>query len=218
MTRVVRAGADDLDQLSHLIAEAFIDLPPSQWLISDETARRQILPQYFRLYLEHALAHGMIQTTPERTAAALWLPIPGPPHPLPPGYLPRLTAVTWPWTDRFLSFDTTLDTHHPVGTPHRHLAILAVHPRCQGHGTGTALLNACHHELDHYGEPAYLEASSPRNRDLYLRHGYQPRPGAPFHLPEGGPPLWPMWREPQARKRPAHAVTSPNLTGTGPDQ
>jgi hypothetical protein len=43
--------------------------------------------------------------------------------------------------------------------------------------------------------PAYLEASSPRARDLYLRHGYTLRPDAPFRLP-GGPPLWGMWREP----------------------
>jgi hypothetical protein len=51
--------------------------------------------------------------------------------------------------------------------------------------------------LDDSGRPAYLEASSPRARDLYLRHGYLPRPGTPFHLPDGGPPMWPMWREPR---------------------
>ena len=52
-----------------------------------------------------------------------------------------------------------------------------------------------HCELDERGEPAYLEASGERSRDLYLRHGYQPR-GAPYHLP-GGPAMWPMWREPR---------------------
>ena len=42
--------------------------------------------------------------------------------------------------------------------------------------------------------PAYLEANDPRNRDLYLRHGYTSRPE--IRLP-GGPPLWPLWRAPQ---------------------
>jgi hypothetical protein len=62
-------------------------------------------------------------------------------------------------------------------------------------GTGTALLRACHHHLDYdLGAAAYLEASSLRARRLYLRHGYTGH-GPPIHLP-GGPPMWPMWREP----------------------
>jgi len=197
MTEAFQADSADLDQLSQIIAKAFADLPPSRWLISDAEARQDVFPAYFRLYLEHVLVHGTIHTTPERDTAALWLPIPGEPPPMSPGYLPRLTAITWPWTDRFLRFDAALDAQHPVSVPHHHLAILAVHPRNQRHGVGTALLNAYHRELDRDGEPAYLEASSPASRDLYLRHGYLPLPNAPFHLPDNGPPLWPMWREPQ---------------------
>ena len=41
--------------------------------------------------------------------------------------------------------------------------------------------------------PAYLEASSPRSRDLYAQHGYLA--GEPFRVPDGTP-FWPMWREP----------------------
>jgi len=40
--------------------------------------------------------------------------------------------------------------------------------------------------------PAYLHAGSPRNRDLYLRHGF--RLTAEVRHPFGGPPLWRMWR------------------------
>ena len=39
------------------------------------------------------------------------------------------------------------------------------------------------------------EATSPRNRALYERHGYVDQ-GA-FTLPDGGPTLWRMWREPR---------------------
>jgi hypothetical protein len=46
--------------------------------------------------------------------------------------------------------------------------------------------------------PAYLNAGSPRSRDLYLRHGFEVT--EEFRLPEGGPPLWRMWREPRAER------------------
>jgi len=35
------------------------------------------------------------------------------------------------------------------------------------------------------GVPTYLDASSPRARDLYQRHGYTLLPGGPFRLPGG---------------------------------
>ncbi|HEY5985539.1 MAG TPA: GNAT family N-acetyltransferase [Streptosporangiaceae bacterium] len=106
----------------------------------------------------------------------------------------------WPecWEHRFRAFDAALDHHHPAGTPHHHLALMAVSPGHQGQGTGSALLRAHHAILDHLNIPAYLEASAPRNRALYQRHGYALRPGAPFRLPDGGPPMWPMWRAPSA--------------------
>jgi hypothetical protein len=49
---------------------------------------------------------------------------------------------------------------------------------------------------DDEGIPAYLEATSAGNRDLYLRHGFEVIEEARW--PGGGPPLWLMWREPGA--------------------
>ena len=43
--------------------------------------------------------------------------------------------------------------------------------------------------------PAYHEATTPRNRALYERHGYVTV--GEFRLPDG-PPLWAMWREPSS--------------------
>jgi GNAT superfamily N-acetyltransferase len=191
---VVQAGEADADALSDLIAESFFDLAPSQWLIPDPAARRRVFPGYFLIYVEHALAGGLVHTTADRTAAALWLPAGALP---PDGYRERLAAVTGPAASRFLAFDEALGSHHPAGIPHQHLAILAVRPDRQGRGAGTALMRAHHAALDHVRTPAYLEASSPRSRDLYLRHGYAPLQGAPYRVPGGGPLMWPMWREPR---------------------
>lgn len=198
-----RATGADLDVLSLVIADAFADLAPSRWLIPDPAARREILPGYFRLYVEHALASGVVHTTPGRTAAALWLPVgQDPASPTAPadqtaGYHARLAAVAGLWAERFLAFDAALDRHHPAGLSHQHLAILAVRPDRQGRGTGTALLRAQHAVLDSDpGTPAYLEASDLRTRHWYLRHGYTGH-GPPIQLPQG-PLMYPMWRRPQA--------------------
>jgi GNAT superfamily N-acetyltransferase len=192
---VICAAPADLDALSQVIAAAFHDLAPSRWLIADPEARRAIFPGYFRLQVAYAMATGLAHTTPARDAVAVWLPAgPGVPRPL-AGYQQRLNMATAPWTGRFAVFDQALRAHHPAGVPHQHLAILAVRPGRQSRGIGSALLNARHHDLDHDGVPAYLEATSPRARDLYQWHGYTARPGAAFRLPEG-PLIWPMWREP----------------------
>jgi GNAT superfamily N-acetyltransferase len=194
---VVRAQSADIEALSQVIADAFGDLPPSRWLIPDDAARREIFPGYFSIYVEHALADGTVHTTTDRAAAALWLPVAGDGASPPGGYDDQLAAATGPWIDRFRAFDATLDHHHPAGTPHHHLAILAVRPDRQGQGTGSLLLRAYHDMLNHHGAPAYLEAASIRTTRLYLRHGYTLQPGGPFYLPDSGPPMWPMWREPQ---------------------
>lgn len=190
--QVVCAEAADVAVLSQVIADAFHDLPPSPWLIADTDARRAVFPAYFQLYVEHALAAGLVHTTLSRTAVAMWIPVGKEPEEPPAGYDERLAAITGPWTERFVAFDEALDRAHPVGSPHHHLAILAVRPDQQGRGIGSALLAAHHASLDGRGVPAYLEASSPRNRELYLRHGYTDR-GGPIRLP-GGPALYPMWR------------------------
>jgi GNAT superfamily N-acetyltransferase len=179
--------------LSQVIADAFFDLEVSKWLIPDPVARRQVYPRYFGLYVEHALADGIVLTTPDQAAVALWLPVGEEPAGPPDDYDERLAEVTGPWADRFRAFDAELERRHPAGSAHHHLAILAVRPDRQGHGLGTALLHAHHAALDHDGLPAYLEASSMRSRRLYLAHGYQAL-GGPIFLP--GAALFPMWRPP----------------------
>jgi GNAT superfamily N-acetyltransferase len=196
--QIVTATAADTDALSQVIADAFGDLPQSQWLIPDPDARRDILPGYFRILVEHALATGTVHTTADRSAAALWLPISAEGASPPKDYAARLAEVTGRWASRFTAFDATLERNHPASFAHHHLAILAVHPIRQGRGTGSALLRAYHQVLDQgLNLPAYLEAAEWRTRQLYRRHGYLP--SGLFYLPDGGPPFFPMARPAQQR-------------------
>ncbi|HET7017146.1 MAG TPA: GNAT family N-acetyltransferase [Streptosporangiaceae bacterium] len=204
--QVVDADPTDATVLSQVIADAFLDLPPSWWLIADQAIRRQVFPEYFRIFVDAALADGIVQTTPDHSAVAIWLPSGAaesqtadghpPPADEPADYLARLTSITQPWIDRFLAFDAAIESRHPHEPAHHHLAFLAVQPNRQGLGIGSALLRAHHQFLDTQNLPAYLEASHPRNRQLYLRHGYTDL-GPPNYLPDAGPPMYPMWRDPK---------------------
>ena len=198
---IVRADEADIEVLSQVVADAFFPLAPCRWLIPDGAARRDILPAYFRMYVEHAMAGGQVCTTPDRSAAALWIPVGTEPEGPPGGYSERLAAITGPWLDRFVALDAEFDRHHPAGTAHHHLAILAVRPDRQGQGIGTALLDARHAVLDEQAVPAYLEASDSGTRRIYLPHGYTDH-GTPIQLPEG-PLMYPMWREPAPGLRPS---------------
>lgn len=202
---VVEAGPADAAELSSLIALAFRDLPASAWLVPDTCAREELFPDYFRLYVDQALATGTAYTTPDRTAAALWISYgakdagDGVDHDEEDAeYDARLAAVTGARVARFRAFDAQLARHHPTGERHDHLAILAVHPKLQGRGIGSALLDAHHRALAQAPEPvaAYLEAASIDSRRLYARHGYRDLP-EPIPFPDGVPAtamMYPMWR------------------------
>jgi GNAT superfamily N-acetyltransferase len=178
--QIVPAGPADIGLLSLVIAEAFFSLAVCRWLIPDGPARRAVFPGYFRVYVEHAITGGLAETTPDRAAAALWIPGDGPGAP-PDGYHGQLVALTGQHLGNFLAFDKQLDRHHPAGTYHHHLAILAVHPDRHGQGIGTALLHAHHAVLEDQGIPAYLEASDERTRITRSRR----RGSSPSHRSGG---------------------------------
>lgn len=190
-TTIRRATEADAGHVAELVATAFAPLDAVAWLVPDADARPQIMTANFRIFVDHAIEHGHIDVIDEGPAAAVWFPRTGP-IPEPADYDRRLAAACDPWTDRFRVLDSLFEENHPE-EPHHHLALLAVWPDAQSRGLGSALLRWRHAELDATATPAYLEASSPQSRALYLRHGYES--GEPFRLPDGTP-FWPMWRPP----------------------
>jgi GNAT superfamily N-acetyltransferase len=70
---------------------------------------------------------------------------------------------------------------------------MGVDPIAQGRGLGSALLQHVLEACDRDRLPAYLEATSPRSRNLYERHGF-----AVVDTIQAGtsPPMWAMLREP----------------------
>jgi ribosomal protein S18 acetylase RimI-like enzyme len=97
---------------------------------------------------------------------------------------------------RLLALLDDMEKHHPMERRHAYLFFLGVRRSLHGHGIGSRLLKVATDRLDAEGLPAYLETQTERNLGLYRRHGFEviskhkPRPDSP--------PLWSMWREPQA--------------------
>lgn len=190
---IVTADDGDVEVLSQLIALSFRSLDPSVWLIPDTAERARLLPGYFQLIVADALARGHVDTTPDRTAVALWFPVGEDVPAGPSGYEAGLPGAVGPWLEQFRTFDKHLAARHPAGR-HDHLAILAVLPTRQRRGWGGELLAGHHKRLDWSDPPvaAYLEASDAQTRQFYLARGYADH-GDPIRLPHG-PAMYPMLR------------------------
>jgi GNAT superfamily N-acetyltransferase len=186
----------DTEEITDLVAESMGHGPVARWIQPDTLIREAGNARYFEIFVEHALQHGEVYSTADAdggrmSGVALWFPLTAM-IPPPVDYERRLKEATDTAFDRAQQLDAALDEHHSL-EPHHYLAFLAVRPGQQNRGIGSALLDRHHARLDRAGLPAYLEANDPRNRDLYLRHGYQVR--SVIELPDG-PPLWCMWRAP----------------------
>ena len=88
----------------------------------------------------------------------------------------------------------TMKRVHPE-EPHWYLAVIGSDPDVRGKGFGQALMRSRLDRCDAEHAPAYLESSKPENLPYYLRFGFAVT--GEITLPNGGPTLWPMWREPR---------------------
>jgi GNAT superfamily N-acetyltransferase len=192
---VRRTTVDDIPALGYALAAAFYDDPVMSWIIPDDERRRERLPSLMELFAGRFQPHGENRINEAGTGAAIWCP---------PGATfsadddarleADLVAVARDDLARTGEVVELLDGSHPADEEHYYLMLLGVIPDRQGAGIGSALLRAVLDNADRDGVPAYLEATSPRNRDLYERHGFT----VTRELRTSDcPPLWGMWRRPR---------------------
>jgi ribosomal protein S18 acetylase RimI-like enzyme len=195
---VRKATLADTPRLAQALASAFQDDPVIAWIFPDEHHRRRVLPAFMEFRLRRlAFPHDEVWMTADRAAAAVWLPPPG------RWQLPLFQRLRLlPGLVRFLGRRTAsvlgglerMEARHPHNPPHWYLFILGTEPTAQGRGLGSALLAHMLARLDADQLPAYLESSSERNLAWYGRHGFEATNEVAI---PGGPPIWPMWREPR---------------------
>ena len=191
------ASIHDLAPVALALSRAFYDDPVFAWGLPDPDRRREVLPGFFTLFAGAFQRHGHVHRTADGTGAALWVP---------PGVAPvgddeadafgaALQEVVGPDAERTFIISELLDENLPH-EPVWYLNFVGVEPAGQGRGVGSALLEQVLGEADRNAEPAYLDATSMRSRRLYERHGFETT--RELRVPDG-PPIWPMWREPQRR-------------------
>lgn len=194
---VRKAEPENVAGLAETLARAFYDDPLVSWALRHRSRRLEIARRGFDLFLSRIwLRHGETYTVENSAGVCVWEP---------PGtwkrgigeqllLLPAMLRIYGRLLPRVLGTFNAVEKGHPM-EPHYYLAFVGVEPASQGQGMGSILMHPVLQRCDTEGIPAYLEASAPRNRDLYERHGFEVteeiRPG------RSGPPIWRMWRDPR---------------------
>jgi GNAT superfamily N-acetyltransferase len=185
-----KATAADLPDVTDTLALSFYDDPVVTWIIDDGPRRQQLLPGFFGAIAESYLAYNEIYSVDEGVSAAVWAP----PGAKDDDELPAvLGAAVEEYAERLFEILGRMGEKHPV-EPHHYLFLLGTRPEWQGRGLGPSLMTPVLQTCDRDRAPAYLEATSERNKQLYLRHGFEVTDE--IALP-GGPTMWPMWRSPK---------------------
>jgi hypothetical protein len=189
MVPVTSAGGVDVPDVAALAAATTWDTPVAQWVVPDPQQRPGVLQAWYAILVEHALSYGRVDLLSDRSAAAIWLdrtrPMPAPDH-----FLRRLTATCGKHAITVLRYEEALGKQRPRAV-HLQLAVLA----SPSPDRAAALLAHRHQHLDQSGLAAHTIAGSLDQLFVMTAAGYQP--DRPFQLPDGGPPMWPLWRPPQ---------------------
>lgn len=178
------------------LARAFYDDPVMSWILPDDSKRLRQLERGFALFGRRIwFRHDEGYTTASVVGGAVWLPPEtwrlGPLRQI--AMLPAMARVAGRDLTRLVRALSLIEKKHPHER-HFYLPVIGVAPEWQGKGIGTALLRPVLERCDREGLPAYLEASSPRNRACYERSGFVVK--EELRMPGDGPPWWAMWREP----------------------
>ena len=194
---VRRATEADVDGLARALARAFYDDPHARWTSRDDAKRTRRLERAFAVGLRRIwLEQDECWTTDGVVGGAFWM-VPGRVHLSVAQQLmllPAMLTAHGTSAPRVIARLAKMDSMHPREPEHWYLPFIGVDPEWQGRGIGTALLRPVLERCDRDGLPAYLEASSPRNRACYERNGF--RVVEEYRLGRDGPPGWRMWREP----------------------
>lgn len=194
---VRKAEAANTPRLAETLARAFHDDPLLAWVFHHSPDRLTIARRGFDLFLKRLwLRHGETYTVGDAAGVCVWEP---------PGtwklgareqllLLPAMLRIYGRMLPRVLGTLNAVESGHPA-EPHYYLAFVGVEPDSQGQGMGSILMHPILQRCDGQGIPAYLEASAPRNRDLYERHGFEVT--EELHPGRSGPPIWRMWRDPR---------------------
>ncbi|MGY1680516.1 GNAT family N-acetyltransferase [Geodermatophilus sp. SYSU D01176] len=187
----------DRSHVVHVLADAFADDPVFEHMLPHGIRRREErIRRLFGMDVRRSTRLGGAWISSDGAAAAVWYP--------PGTWRPSSWEALWQTPTAIRVFGaqaavasrvlSVMQEHHPQ-RPHWYLYYLGTESRRRGAGIGAAVMRPVLARCDGERLPAYLEATSERNRSFYLRHGFVDV--ETLVLPDDGPVLHAMWREPQ---------------------
>jgi ribosomal protein S18 acetylase RimI-like enzyme len=196
-----RLTEKDVPTAAAVHMRAFLDDPYTTYILKDIGRRSDQLYSIMALTLRYACRYGEVYATPGMEAVAAWMP-PGSEiesnwRMIRVGALPILWILGQTVIRSYMQVEKIAHALRERYTPdsYWYLSQLGVEPHLQGQGYGQQVLSPTLHTIDQQGLPVYLETLNSRAIPFYQKLG--------FHiceeviLPESGPPLWSMRRDPQ---------------------
>jgi ribosomal protein S18 acetylase RimI-like enzyme len=175
------------------LTTAFSNDPITHWFIRDADTYLTFWPRIVAAMAGKAFDSGTADSVADHCGVALWL---GPGVESDEEAMGDLIGEAIARADQedVFAFMTQMGEFHPTYT-HWYLPLIGVDLPHQGRGYGSALLVHSLRLCDADRLPAYLEATNPRNKLLYERHGFEEQG---IIQAGGSPPMWPMLRQPVA--------------------
>jgi GNAT superfamily N-acetyltransferase len=200
--RVRAACLGDKPAIVNALTTAFDRDDAFNYTLRQDARREQAQQLAWRTLFDRFFPFGMTYVVNDDEGASLWCKHDQLERPLFRELLLLPSYVRWCGLARVArgarAFERMLAAH--PRDPHLYLFAIGITPAAQGHGLGASLLGHTLQICDFERTPAYLEATSPQNKALYLRHGFEVT--REFAMGDDGPLLTGMWREPSTRISP----------------
>ncbi|KAK5163633.1 uncharacterized protein LTR77_010582 [Saxophila tyrrhenica] len=223
MVKVTSGGKDYHPQAAALTAEAFKNDPTIRYILGTMTdkTRKAYLPAYFNTLFRAAMLNGAVfQEANDWSSCAVWM-LPGrkvdnPWTMVPAGLLGMVWKMGFTPAKRMLweyaqqsdkcKHEGLRDRDGRVIKEYHYLFFIATPTEHRGKGLASEIIAQYQERNVQDGRCIYLEATTPKSRDMYARQGFKTvgmlRLGKGTHdenanVVEGGPgvPLWAMiWR------------------------
>lgn len=191
---IVRAAEpSEMDSVVKVLSEAFEDDPVNEWVFPGDGRRAVVNPIFFRWIVGEVFATGgRVDVAGDLSGVIVWTHSATEEQIQQPDPFPGLFDAE---VERLGALFELMAQRSPDGEYH-HAQFIGVAKGRQGQGIGGRMLR---HGLDRCradGLSAYLEASSPASAKLYRRLGFRDL-GEAFVIGDGGPPMQPMWCDPE---------------------
>ncbi len=187
--------------VSQVLARAFREDPIARYLFPNDLRRARLLPWYLGSAVRYCSNYGEVYTTETLDGLAAWLP-PGETgvsnywHMFRSGMLLAPLKVGPAAFSRLMALRTYTEAAHERWAPgsHWYLFVLGVEPSSQGKGVGGALMEPVLARADAENTSCYLETQYERNLPFYGKYGFEVAEEGT--VPNGGPRIWSMVRQP----------------------